>query len=387
MGGEAVEPVTAVMGSSAADLDSIAGSVCYAFLLAREAGQAGLIFPFLPIPRADLSLRTEVVYLFDRVGLNQENLVFADDVDLEQLLMRRQGKLVLVDDRGRSLAPALLRRVTEVVDHHAGDRTEPGGVKRAVVGPPGGCPAQSPDGASQRRSPKRLIVEPVGSACTLVAEQILQRRPEILDQQSATLLLGAVLLDTVNLDADAGRATARDREIAGRLIQAGPVDTADLYDGLVRARFDAGALSSEQLLKKDYKEGEAGAVRFGISSVSLLLESWRQRDERLEEALSVFLAEKALDLLVVLLYRQGEGLRRQLVLCAADEHLLRVVLSRLAGPLGLLELPEAMMGGEESKGPKLDGERRTVIRGFTQRKTKQSRKRIEPRLREILESL
>jgi exopolyphosphatase len=371
-----------VTGSSAADLDSIVGSICYAHLLAREGRPAGQIFPFLRIPRADLPLRSEAVYLFGRVGLQWENLVFGDDIDLEDLLIPRQGELVLVDDLGNDLAPALRQRITEVIDHHPVDQTAHGVVGRSV-----GYAAENPAGTSYRLPLKRRIVEPVGSACTLVAEQIMQRKPEILDRQSATLMLAAVLLDTVNLDADAGRATEKDREIAGLLIQAGSADTAGLYEELVRARFDTGELSSNQLLRKDYKEGRAAAVRFGMSSVPLLLDSWRQRDERIEEAFSGFLADKALDLLVVLLYRQAEKLRRQLVICTTDEHLLTHLVSRLAKPLGLSEVSSATDGGEGSAGPHLSGGRRVVIRRFLQREASVSRKRIEPLVREILESL
>jgi inorganic pyrophosphatase/exopolyphosphatase len=137
-------------------------------------------------------------------------------------------------------------------------------------------------------------VEPVGSACTLIGQQILQRKPEILEHQLATLLLAAILLDTANLLSDAARATDKDREIAQLLMLTGCSDTTGLYEQLVRARLDLGALSSSQLLRRDYKGGEAGAVRFGMSSVPLLLESWFQRDARLREALAAFLAEEAL---------------------------------------------------------------------------------------------
>jgi exopolyphosphatase len=361
---EAAGPVTAVTGSSAADLDSVVGSIGYAYLLAREGGLTGPVFPYLPIPRADLLLRTEVVHLFERVGLNWENLVFADDIDLEHLLGGREGELVLVDTQGHDAPPVLRERITEVIDHHWGDQT-----------------------AHARRPLKRRIVEPVGSACTLVSEQILQRKPGILDRQLATLLLAAVLLDTVNLDPDAGRATEKDREIAGSLIKVARVDTKGLYNELVRARSDVEGLSSTRLLDKDYKERMIAALRLGMSSVPLLLDSWRRRDERLEEALSGFLADRALDILVVFLYRRGRGFKRQLILCSTDERLLNHVAAKLAQPLGLAEIPAQSRGGEGLKRTRPAGSRRAVIRCFAQRETTGSRKRIEPLLRQILTSL
>lgn len=332
---------------------------------------AGPVFPYLPIPRADLSLRSEVVRLFDREGVRESALVFVDDVDLEDLLNARESELVLVDDRGYYLAPALRERIAEVIDHH---RVFPYDM------------IEIPVVVGFRRPLRRRIVEPVGSACTLVAEQIFQRKPEILDRQLATLLLAAVLLDTVNLDPKAGRVTDKDRKIAGLLIQAGTVDLSGLYDELLRARSDVWTLSSNQLLGKDYKEGRAGAVHFGMSSVPLLLDSWKRRDRRLGKAFSGFLAEKELDLLVVFLYHHGEAFKRQLVFCGTDEKLVTRLASRLAEPLGLAESSVAADERREAPGPRLAGGRQVVIRGFAQGESSESRKRIEPRLREILES-
>ena len=360
-----------VTGSAAADLDSIVASIAYAYLLEREGETAGPVFPYLPIPRADLPLRTEVVRLFDREGVREGILLFAEDVNLVKLLDAREGELILVDDQGDDLAPVLRQRVAEVIDHH---RLLP---REA---------AENSVGRYFRQPLRRRIVEPVGSACTLVAEQILQRKPGILDRQFATLLLAAVLLDTVNLDPQAGRVTDKDRRIAELLIQAGSVDHADLYEELVRARSDLAGLSSRQLLGRDYKEGSSGGVRFGMSSVPLLLDSWNRRDRRIAKAVSGFLEEKELDLLLVFLYRHGRVFKRQLVFCGAEEKLVTHVASRLAGPLGLAQMPVMADEKPAAQSPRRDGGRAVVILGFAQANSGESRKRIEPRIHEILES-
>jgi inorganic pyrophosphatase/exopolyphosphatase len=380
--------VTVVTGSSAADLDSIVASIAYAYLLCREGKMVGSVFPYLPISRENLVLRTEVFRLFEREGVRNDTLVFADDVDLEDLLRAPEGELILVDTQGHELSPPLRGRIAEVIDHHPEDQpsnpVEPG---TGVAGRPGGYPAENPAGPSSPGTLRRRILEPVGSACTLVAEQILHRKPELLDRQLATLLLAAVLLDTANLDPEAGRATDKDREIAGLLIQAGTGDAASLYEELVRARRDVAGVSSAQLLDKDYKERMAGSLRYGMSSVPVLIDTWRNRDEHLEEAFFGFLAEKALDLLVVLLYRQGDDFKRQLVICGTDEGLLNHVTVRLAEPLGLAELSGQFRGREGPEQDRPAGDRGAVIRGFSQCKSGESRKMIEPRLREILKNL
>jgi exopolyphosphatase len=375
--------VTVVTGSAAADLDSLVASIAYAYLLDREGATVGPVFPYVPILSDDLSLRTEVERLFEREGVKKSNLFFADEIDLEGLLNERQGELVLVDTQGHDLAPALGKRVTEVIDHHPEEKPA---YTAGTAGLPGACPPRNPAGHSSPGPLRRRIVEPVGSSCTLVAEQILHRKPKILDRQLATLLLAAVLLDTANLDPKAGRATGKDRDIAGLLIQAGSVDSAGLYEELVLARRDVAGLDSAQLLERDYTARTAGAFRFGMSSVPVLLDPWHHRDERLEEAIFAFLAGKALDLLVVLLYRQEDELKRQLLICSTDEKVLNLVAVELREPLGLAELSWPIRGAEVRRRRGLNGEAGGLIRAFSQRKTTESRKRIEPRLREILES-
>jgi exopolyphosphatase len=377
-----------VSGSRAADLDSVVGSVCYAYQLAREGGAHGTVFPYLPILRSDLALRREVMRLLERERVVDGALVCADDVDLQDLLACRQGDLVLVDTGGADLAPALCERVAEVIDHHPEDQQmHPEGVLAPAPGFPAVHPAEYPADAGCHRQLRRRIVEPVGSACTLVSEQIFRRKPEILDRQLATLLLAAVLLDTVNLDPNAGRATGKDREIAGLLRQAGVVRSDGLYEELERARFDVEGLNSTQLLAKDYKQTVAGARRLGMSSVPLLLDAWRRRDDRLEEAFAGFLEDRALDLLIVFLYQRNRGFRRQLVLCGADRTLLTRVAAGLTELLELARISSSSHGGEVQKGSRRSGDRRVVIRCFSQGKTGESRKRIEPRLRDILEGL
>jgi len=357
------DPATVVTGGRAADLDSVVASIAYAYLLDREGRTVGSVFPYVPISREQLSLRREVESLFEREGVRKSTLVFADDVDLEDLLVGREGELILVDTQGDDLAPALQERVTEVIDHHLGGQP---GYAAGTLGRP--------------RPLRRRIVEAVGSTCTLVAEQILHRKPEILDRQLATLLLAAVLLDTANLDRNAGRATVKDQEIAGLLMKAVDLQTADLYKDLVRARRNVEGLSSAQLLAKDYKEGTAGSLRFGMSSVPILIQSWRRTEQRLEEALFAFLTGKELDLLVVLLYRQDDELKRQLIICSKDVKVLNPVAGKLTKPLGLVEI--SRQSRKEAA-----GDTGGFIRGFHQRKTTASRKVIEPRLREILEIL
>jgi len=70
-------------------------------------------------------------------------------------------------------------------------------------------------------------IELVGSCCTLVAEKLLTM--DVLDSQITSLLLGTILLDTVNLDPRAGRSTDKDKEVVHQLYDKYPVALDELY--------------------------------------------------------------------------------------------------------------------------------------------------------------
>ena len=73
-------------------------------------------------------------------------------------------------------------------------------------------------------------IELVGSCSTLVAEKLLPLG--VLDSQMTSLLLGTILLDTINLDPRAGRTTDKDKAIVKRLQEMYPMAPDELYRAL-----------------------------------------------------------------------------------------------------------------------------------------------------------
>ncbi len=339
-----------VTGSPAADADCLASSIGYAFLQSQDAPPGSLVLPWVPIPRAELALRPEVLLLARRAGLAERCLPCAEDFAPEALEAGGAGpELVLVDSDGAWLPAAARRRIVEVLDHHPGARR----------------PAEAPDA--------RWTVEAVGSACTLVTERLLARDPALLDAGLALLLLGPILLDTVLFASAAGRATPRDRQAAGRLAALAGVGEAELYVELLGARQGLPGLSSRDLLRRDYKGAEAAGLRYGISSSPVSLRRWRERDPAPQRAVMRFREERGLDLLLVMIaYEEpgAGGFRRELGVCAGPRA--GDVTSWLcAAGLRLRELPAA--------------EPEPQVRWFSQEAVEISRKKLEPLLRSWLE--
>lgn len=291
-----------VLGNQGADLDSIASSVVLAYHLADRQPEKAPI-ALIAMPRRDLRLRPEVAFIFARAGIEPKDLVFSDDVDLGALLARG-AELVLVDhnnvDHGLAAAN---QRVTAIIDHHHDE---------------GRFPEAKP----------RLIAK-VGSTATLIAEIVLAEKGEI-DTSAALLLLGAILMDTVNLSDKVGRSTARDREMADRLLLVTGVGRQTFFAELLQSQYDLGGLSSAELLKRDFKRWTSPAGSYGMSTVLVSLKRWQERDRQLCSTIASFACQKNVAILIVMLVSQVEDFRRELIVYCRNKDMYAALESYLS---------------------------------------------------------
>jgi exopolyphosphatase len=304
-----------VLGNEAADLDSMAAAVGYAYALSAARSDESAFVPVINIPRADYKLRTEAAYLFAEAGIPVESLTFADELDLGRLAGADGTEIVLVDHNVLAAGQQELAcAVVGVIDHHKDE----GGFADARV----------------------RVIEPVGSACTLVAAALLGDAGALVEPGLAKLLAGTILLDTVNLDPAAQRATPKDGAIVTRLLEICGADRNALFERLQFEKFNVASLDTADLLRKDYKEYRLGAVRCGIASVLLPIARWQEKDPELTASLAEFAAQRGLDALLAMNAFTDPEFRRELVVWAADEALH----ARLTGflensDLGLEQLP------------------------------------------------
>ncbi|CAM9831801.1 unnamed protein product [Hapterophycus canaliculatus] len=284
----------------------------------------------MPIPRADLALRREVLVLFELCGVNPSAVVFADELDLTALQAEGRLRLTLVDHNAVSGGLSELgSAVVEIVDHHADLGGHPG-----VQGSSRDIAFNASDGSG-----KALV----GSCCTMVAERMLDQAPGLLSSDVARLLLGVILVDTINLDADAKRATERDIAVVDQLSHrvswvpssgqgsAGGCRCAtpnELFDTLRNAKFDTTfwrQLSATDCLRYDYKsfhpagessgsdsgcDGGGGedptnpgrSIKFGMSSVLCRLDTLAEKGGEMGsgDAIRAFAIAQRVDSLAVM---------------------------------------------------------------------------------------
>ncbi len=331
-----------VVGNEAADLDSIVSSIIYGYLRSLLEPQR-VVVSILNIPRADLNLRLDAVYLFHEAGIKVEDLVFRDEVAVDALAER--AHLVLVDHNRPSACFASFQ-VTGILDHHHDE---------------GMYPLTDPH-----------LIEPVGSTATLVGREFLASGLPV-DQDFALLLVGTILLDTVNLEERAGRVTDTDRKVAERLLPLIQQDRQQLFTVIRQAKFNLLGLSTHDLLRRDYKEYSFAHLRCGISSVPLSMHSWWARDTNLLLGMEEFAAQKGVDIFFSMNNSATPVFTRELTILWSDvkgERELCNWLSKNGLVLLPLDLPENVQS-------------RSGFRMYQQRNVKFSRKKLQPLLMEF----
>jgi len=281
-----------ILGNEAADLDSMASSITYGYLLSLLDADS-FVLPVMPIPRADFKLRTEAVYVFNVAGVNLEDVVFYDEVDFHTL-MEGGADLVLVDHN--KLSPALEKyntNVSGVLDHHIDE------------------------GLYEDAAPR--VIELVGSTTTLIAAKF-NKAGIAIEEDVALLLAGTILLDTVNLDPAAGRVTDTDEEVAAKILPLCPTSRQEYFDNIQREKFSVAGLSTRDLLRKDYKEFQFGSAHCGIGSALLPISQWQEMDDNLHAGFADYAKKGQLDVLLSMNAYTNPDFNRDLVIyCSTKE--------------------------------------------------------------------
>ncbi|XP_069796479.1 exopolyphosphatase PRUNE1 isoform X2 [Narcine bancroftii] len=340
--------VHVVLGNQACDLDSMVSAIAFAYFLTKTSLEQKTAFiPVLNIAQSEFPLRGECTFLLRESRFPKDVLIFRDEIDLHGLHREGRLSLTLVDHNVLSRGDAALENVvTEVIDHHPLERPSTPG-----------CVVTS---------------EPVGSCTTLVMERIVQRAPNILDEQLAFLLHSTIVLDCINMAPAAGKVTPKDWEyvalLESRFYHLSP--RATIFDALQKAKFDVSGLTTEQMLRKDLKVVFGGDLRLAISAVYLMLEDFLAHPS-VKEDLEEFCLIRGYDALVTMTisFDEKQQPSRQLAVYSPSNHLRDLVCNTLEKSPVLQLLPMHSPSSE--------------ISAYSQGNSLASRKKVLP----IIESL
>lgn len=282
--------VHVLIGNEAADADSIISSLSYAFLNHQQHPEM-LHVPVLPIPRAELILRSDVAVLLQELGVDTDALIFVDEFSWETYI---KVTLTLLDHNAlcnKKISQVQSLQVVEIIDHHSDLGQHLLAEKREVAFANGNAL--------------------VASTCTLVAERMMKLTSHDVHKLLATMLLGVIALDSINFDPSAKKVTSRDVKVAEILETMAFAKRETLFEWLQTEKFNPihwQAFTLENCLQVDYKEftyaSTAGHTRnFGISAVLIDLETFvRKADDAavLCQKLSDYCKKNGIAFLVVM---------------------------------------------------------------------------------------
>eukprot|EP00747_Dinoflagellata_sp_TGD_P120314 gnl/TRDRNA2_/TRDRNA2_173205_c1_seq8.p1 gnl/TRDRNA2_/TRDRNA2_173205_c1~~gnl/TRDRNA2_/TRDRNA2_173205_c1_seq8.p1 ORF type:complete len:362 (-),score=72.53 gnl/TRDRNA2_/TRDRNA2_173205_c1_seq8:450-1535(-) len=252
--------VKVVMGNEAGDLDSMACALVLAFAYAES--QDCVWFPVINVPRDELRLRKDNVEVFKVGEVKEEDLIFIDEIPLEDIAKAGRLELTIVDHNELSPRQSYLTKsVTAIIDHHKDAMLYTDTVKEGA----------------------RNCLFPRGSATSLVT-MVLRDTDEktkacLSDPAVSLMLQSTIMLDTKNLkspdkttdlDRDAMKVN---RDIVSGKKAWGNYSPSDWHKHLAGLRMDISGFSAVDVMKKDCKFGSIANEQFAIGSAPVSLKS------------------------------------------------------------------------------------------------------------------
>ncbi len=248
------EPIY-VIGHKSPDSDTVCSAIAYARLLTALGYPAE--------PRITMPVNNESAYILKEAG-----------TEMPPLLENAAGCSIFLVDHSEYMQAAEGMKdahIVGILDHH--------GVGSVSTG-------------------QQVIynAKPIGATATIVWLDYLNYGVEI-DRETAYLLLGAVLSDTNNLTGTT--TTGADRAAVEELAPlAGVTDVDALYRKLHEMMLSYEGMSSEEIFFSDYKEYEAGGIRYGIGILNAIDDETAMKlAEQMKGALPECFSKKNVDLM------------------------------------------------------------------------------------------
>jgi manganese-dependent inorganic pyrophosphatase len=320
--------------------------------LARERGTAVIVSPldsYVTSRMITLSAPCRALMDTEPLAVRPDDLV-ADIADTIQEVDYRAA--VVVDSAGHPVGLVTRgdlinpepRRVL-LVDHAEEAQSVPGVEQAEIVE----ILDHHHIGSIETRIPVRATFDPVGSTATLVIERFRQSGMEPT-RKAATLLLGAVLSDTVILNSPT--TTDRDRAVIDYLEQVLAVDAEAFGREMFERTSNLSRVPVEEIVARDAKEYDAGTQRLRIAQVETVGEDLSDRQDDLLQALDAMRERERLAIAALMVTDIiAKGTR--LYLSGADRFAIERAFGRDADD-GVVELP-GVMSRKKQVAPRLLG--------------------------------
>lgn len=398
-------PTSFIIGNESADLDSITCALVYGYIQSSkiESKRTGKVYiPITNLSASDLSLRPELTALLQHADISPSELITLDDLSLgggggggnsPPFLPAEKTDWTLVDHNSLQgkLGDLYRNRVHAVIDHHEDENVITHHASPRIISQSASCSSLV---TNYLRDTWQDLGSMVSSTIGSAQEdgRLVDDFPyaSTWDAQVAKLALGAILIDSINMQAthkisdhDTKAVRFLEAKIHISLKYGKDYHRAAFFTQLNDAKSNIEALSLRDILRKDYKQWQEGDLRLGISSVVQSIEYLRERkDENLTHVVQKWASEKSLNVFAIMTaHHHGDdddGFRRELVLYAFDDQGKNAAERFFHKGGGELQL-------EDAAGSNSDGSAQGTFvfeRYWNQNNLEASRKRVGPLLRE-----
>uniref|UniRef100_H3B6S9 Prune exopolyphosphatase 1 n=1 Tax=Latimeria chalumnae TaxID=7897 RepID=H3B6S9_LATCH len=233
--------VHVILGDKNCDLDSTVSALTYAYFLTQINPSGNLCIPVLNIRRTESGFNRAIGFIQQQLSIPDSCFIFQDEIDLHQLNTEGKLSLTLVNSNvltrtDRALQSAVVKVISQV---------------------------EQCDGVS---------LELPESYSSVVTKQILEEAPNLVTQQLAHLLRGAILCKCMSSGSE--KMSSKHEEIVAVLEEKYPElpSREDVICNLKEHKLDMQDLGIEQILLKELKELSDGEIKVAISSVYMTLE-------------------------------------------------------------------------------------------------------------------
>ncbi len=155
-------------------------------------------------------------------------------------------------------------------------------------------------GTVTTRNPAEVWVQPLGSCATLLWQLIARESDQVVSAAQATLMLGALLSDTVALTSPT--TTPVDVKVADELFTLSQLDREAFISGLLAAKTDLAGMSPKTLINKDAKNYHIAGLDVLLAQIEV--SSFTQTDALLPQLIAAMdsqCSESALDLFALII--------------------------------------------------------------------------------------
>jgi inorganic pyrophosphatase/exopolyphosphatase len=167
-----------VLGNSSADMDSVVGAMTLSWYFGSLKNDNNLQYvPMINCTREELKMRIDIINHLNTFGMNDEflkNVIFNDDISESNDSLNDVESVALVDfnQLTKDLEPKLCDKIHYIIDHHV-------------------------DSNMYLETIKHKEIKLIGSACTLVAQMIMNEQ-NAMDSDLAMFLSAPISLDSYN---------------------------------------------------------------------------------------------------------------------------------------------------------------------------------------------